>query len=83
LKITKEQEKEMAGGMAEMPQMGVIGGSGLYEMPGLKETHEYDLDTPFGRPSAPVIVGELEGRRTASGTTSHRARSITVPTSTP
>jgi 5'-methylthioadenosine phosphorylase len=45
--------------------LGIIGGSGLYEMPGLLETREHLLDTPFGRTSAPVITGRLEGTRVA------------------
>ena len=44
------------------PKLAVIGGSGLYAMPGLENTQTYDIDTPFGKPSAPIIVGELEGR---------------------
>ena len=43
----------------------VIGGSGLYRMPGLDNPQEYDLSTPFGRPSAPIVVGNLEGQRVA------------------
>ncbi len=45
--------------------LGVIGGSGLYEMPGLGNTHVHDLDTPFGKPSAPIVVGTLAGKRVA------------------
>ncbi|MDO8643535.1 MAG: S-methyl-5'-thioadenosine phosphorylase [bacterium] len=41
--------------------VGVIGGSGLYEMPGLKVLDEVRLSTPFGEPSDLYIVGELEG----------------------
>ena len=47
------------------PVLGVIGGSGLYHMPGLQDTQVLDLGTPFGKPSAPVTVGTLEGRRVA------------------
>lgn len=47
------------------PHLAVIGGSGLYEMPGLKDTQELDVDTPFGKPSAPIVVGDLEGQRVA------------------
>lgn len=43
-------------------QLAVIGGSGLYGMPGLENTQEFNLDTPFGSPSAPIILGELEGQ---------------------
>lgn len=45
--------------------LGIIGGSGLYSMPGLQETQQLDLTTPFGKPSAPVAVGVLEGVRAA------------------
>ena len=51
--------------MSEVITFAVIGGSGLYAMPGLQDTKEYNLDTPFGRPSAPIIVGSLEGHRIA------------------
>ena len=51
--------------MAEQVTLAIIGGSGLYAMPGLHETREYNLDTPFGRTSAPVVVGTLEGQRVA------------------
>ncbi len=43
--------------------IGVIGGSGLYEMEGLKIHEEVSLDTPFGKPSDAYIVGDLEGRK--------------------
>ena len=45
--------------------LGIIGGSGLYGMPGLQESKQLDLTTPFGKPSAPVVVGKLEGLRVA------------------
>lgn len=48
--------------MAETVKLAVIGGSGMYEMQGLAETRTYDFDTPFGKPSAPILVGSLEGR---------------------
>jgi 5'-methylthioadenosine phosphorylase len=51
--------------MAEQVSLAIIGGSGLYSMTGLQQTREYKLDTPFGRPSAPIIVGTLEGLRVA------------------
>jgi 5'-methylthioadenosine phosphorylase len=40
----------------------VIGGSGLYSMPGLADAHEQEVDTPFGKPSAPIVTGTLEGK---------------------
>lgn len=51
--------------MAEQVSLAVIGGSGLYAMPGLKQTREYKIDTPFGSTSAPIVVGTLEGNRVA------------------
>jgi len=47
------------------PTLAVIGGSGIYQMSGLEETQEYRIETPFGLPSAPVVVGWLDGKRIA------------------
>ncbi len=41
--------------------LAIIGGSGLYSMPGLKDVSEHDLSTPFGKPSASIITGTLDG----------------------
>ncbi|HTK94910.1 MAG TPA: S-methyl-5'-thioadenosine phosphorylase [Terriglobales bacterium] len=46
-------------------EIGIIGGSGLYHMPGLTGTVEKQLQTPFGKPSDAYILGQLEGRRVA------------------
>ena len=46
-------------------EIGIIGGSGLYDMPGLTNKRELKLDTPFGAPSDVYIVGDLAGRRVA------------------
>lgn len=43
--------------------IGIIGGSGLYDMQGLGELEEVALSTPFGEPSDAFLVGRLEGRR--------------------
>jgi 5'-methylthioadenosine phosphorylase len=43
----------------------VIGGSGLYAMGSLTDVQEHNLETPFGAPSSPVIIGTLEGKRVA------------------
>lgn len=51
--------------MEHSPTLAIIGGSGLYEMPGLKDTIEVKPETPFGSPSAPIIIGTLEGTRVA------------------
>lgn len=45
--------------------IGVIGGSGLYEMEGLEGVEERRVETPFGAPSDAYIVGSLAGRRVA------------------
>ncbi len=42
--------------------IGVIGGSGLSQLPGLKIVEKIQLNTPFGEPSAPIIKGELDGQ---------------------
>jgi len=49
----------------DKPVLAIIGGSGLYSMNGLTDTLEIDTDTPFGKPSAPIVVGTLAGRRVA------------------
>ncbi len=51
--------------MTERVEIGVIGGSGLYEMEGLTGAREVMVETPFGHPSDHVMVGTLEGRRVA------------------
>jgi len=45
-----------------LPSIGIIGGSGLYHMPGFKEHKEVNIETPFGAPSDNYVVGDLEGR---------------------
>jgi 5'-methylthioadenosine phosphorylase len=46
-------------------EIGIIGGSGLYSMPGFTNVHEEIVETPFGAPSDPFVLGELEGRKVA------------------
>src|SRR5688572_26215112 len=46
-------------------QVGIIGGSGLYQMPELTGVEEVPVDTPFGQPSDAFIIGTLEGQRVA------------------
>ena len=46
-------------------RIGIIGGSGLYQMEGLANVEEVELSTPFGAPSDLYRVGTLEGRRVA------------------
>jgi len=49
----------------EKVEVGIIGGSGLYSMPGLTGLREVAIETPFGAPSDPYMVGELDGRPVA------------------
>ena len=49
----------------ERAQIGIIGGSGLYQMEGFSDVREVAVETPFGSPSDHVMVGSLEGRRVA------------------
>jgi 5'-methylthioadenosine phosphorylase len=42
--------------------IGIIGGTGLYRMEGLEVTRSSEIDTPFGRPSGPIMLGRLAGR---------------------
>ncbi len=51
--------------MPEKPVFAVIGGSGLYNFPALRNVKMLDVDTPFGRPSAPIALGVLSGRPVA------------------
>jgi 5'-methylthioadenosine phosphorylase len=46
-------------------EIGIIGGSGLYSMPGLSDVREIKQQTPFGDPSDPYVLGTLEGRKVA------------------
>jgi len=46
-------------------EIGIIGGSGLYAMPGLTAVREVRVETPFGEPSDAFVLGELEGRKVA------------------
>jgi 5'-methylthioadenosine phosphorylase len=45
--------------------IGIIGGSGLYSMPGLQDVREIRVRTPFGDPSDEIVLGTLEGKRVA------------------
>ena len=47
----------------EIPAIGVIGGSGLYQMEELRDTTEHKIDTPFGPPSDVLVGGKLCGRQ--------------------
>jgi 5'-methylthioadenosine phosphorylase len=46
-------------------EIGIIGGSGLYSMPGFTDVKEEEISTPFGAPSDPYVLGSLAGRKVA------------------
>jgi len=50
---------------AAVAEIGIIGGSGLYSMPGLERSREWRVKTPFGEPSDALVLGTLEGRSVA------------------
>lgn len=52
-------------GRAHEVKVGVIGGSGLYEMAELTGKKEVAISTPFGKPSDPLVIGTLRGQRVA------------------
>ena len=58
-KRQKSAQKQYAGRNA---RIGIIGGSGLYSMAGLRDTQEVRVKTPFGDPSDAFVIGTLEGK---------------------
>ena len=46
-------------------EIGVLGGTGLYDLPALEGARDLELDTPYGPPSAPLRLGTIGGRRVA------------------
>ena len=51
--------------MQQQAEIGIIGGSGLYAMPGLTDVREEPVQTPWGNPSDPLVLGTLDGRSVA------------------
>jgi 5'-methylthioadenosine phosphorylase len=51
--------------MSQLAQIGIIGGSGLYDMAELTDREERTVTTPFGEPSGPYVLATLRGRRVA------------------
>ena len=58
-------KKGRRGGSSAKASIGIIGGSGLYQMSGLSDVREIRVKTPFGNPSDAIAVGTLEGKRVA------------------
>jgi len=57
-------------------RIGIVGGSGLYQMAGLTDTEEAHIDTPFGKPSDSYRIGTLEGKKVAFLARHHRNHTI-------
>jgi 5'-methylthioadenosine phosphorylase len=51
--------------MGERAEIGIIGGTGLYQMEGFSDVREVPVETPFGPPSDSFVIGSLDGRRVA------------------
>lgn len=51
--------------MNTIPIFGVIGGSGLYAFKGLEDIQQVDINTPFGKPSAPIMIGKIHDKPVA------------------
>jgi 5'-methylthioadenosine phosphorylase len=68
--------------MPEPIAIGVIGGSGLYKMPELTDVTTQSIDTPFGKPSADVVIGTLGGKRVAF-IPRHGSGHVFTPTTVP
>jgi len=66
----------------EQVAIGVIGGSGVYNMPEISDRVSYSVSTPFGRPSAEIVVGTLRGKRVAF-LPRHGAGHIYTPSTVP
>ena len=49
--------------MSEKPVVGIIGGSGVYDIDGLENTAWTDVASPFGKPSDQFLVGEFKGQK--------------------
>jgi len=62
---TKKTMGKSARTKEPLAEIGVIGGSGLYAMSGLSNTHELRVKTPFGDPSDKIVLGNFEGKRVA------------------
>jgi 5'-methylthioadenosine phosphorylase len=62
---SKKSAGKTAQGKGAVADIGIIGGSGLYSMPGLTNAREIKVKTPFGDPSDAIVTGTLEGKRVA------------------
>ena len=51
--------------MEESAEIGIFGGTGIYDSGLLKEPREISIDTPYGKPSDSITIGEFNGRKIA------------------
>ncbi len=63
--MAARKQKQTRSSRSPRAEIGVIGGSGLYTIPGLSGAREVRMRTPFGEPSDAIVVGMLEGRSVA------------------
>jgi len=63
--VRKKQPAKRSGQKPPMVEIGILGGTGLYEIEGIKNLSEYKIKTPFGDPSDAYMIGTLKGRRVA------------------
>jgi 5'-methylthioadenosine phosphorylase len=63
--VKKAKASNRRSAATETVRIGIIGGSGLYNMPGLEKSREVRVRTPFGDPSDALVVGTLEGKQVA------------------
>jgi 5'-methylthioadenosine phosphorylase len=62
---TDRETARQRGVVLAQAEIGIIGGSGLYSMPGFTNVHEERIETPFGDPSDAFVLGEIAGRKVA------------------
>ncbi|HLA37207.1 MAG TPA: S-methyl-5'-thioadenosine phosphorylase, partial [Candidatus Brocadiales bacterium] len=65
-----------------MHRIGIIGGSGLYDIEGIKDIEKVEVDTPFGKPSDAFTIGKLAGREVVF-LPRHGAGHTIIPTQLP
>jgi 5'-methylthioadenosine phosphorylase len=63
--MAREPNRTQGASVVQRAEIGIIGGSGLYSMPGLTNVREDRVETPFGEPSDAFVLGDLEGRSVA------------------
>ena len=62
--------------------LGIIGGSGIYDLPGLENVREQRIASPWGEPSGALRIGDIAGFRSCSCRATTRATACRPPTST-